>query len=188
MVKTYKTKINWNHHKKVWANCTQCSYCEKAKQVVLLRGSIPCEVLFVGEAPGQSENSIGQPFVGPAGTLLQPLIDEHFGNHKYALTNLVGCIPLDEDGKKLKEPEYVNIKACSQRIVDLFELTKPKVVVGVGKLASKWIPEILKDYDFYFEEMMHPATILRLDISQKSLAVQQTELVLQDVVEYLEGE
>lgn len=188
MVEMYKQKINWNHHKKVWSNCTECNYCEQAKQVVLLRGSIPSDVMFVGEAPGHSENSLGQPFIGPAGQLLQTMLDEYLDNTKYCLTNLIGCIPLSEEGKKLREPENHAIKSCSPRIVDLFQLVKPKVVVTVGKLATKWIPKILQDFEFYMEEIIHPAVILRLDASQKGLAIRQTELVLEDVVDYLEGD
>ena len=39
-------------HKEKWINCTRCELCENRKKVCLLRGKVPCDMLFVGEAPG----------------------------------------------------------------------------------------------------------------------------------------
>ena len=54
--------------------CTKCPLCKTRKQVVLFRGYLPCDVLFVGEAPGPSEDHDGYPFVGPAGEKLNALL------------------------------------------------------------------------------------------------------------------
>lgn len=60
--------------------------CTRARHVVLGRGDVPCDVLCVGEAPGESEDVIGQPFVGPAGKLLDRIIARALGGFRYCTT------------------------------------------------------------------------------------------------------
>lgn len=66
----------WQSHVARWKDCRRCCLCDGRKTVVLARGKIPCDVLFIGEAPGDSENVLGQPFIGPAGKLLDEIIRE----------------------------------------------------------------------------------------------------------------
>lgn len=62
-----------------WKNCQRCELSAGRLNVVIAKGKLPCDVIFVGEAPGESENVIGQPFVGPAGKLLDHIIANAFG-------------------------------------------------------------------------------------------------------------
>jgi DNA polymerase len=144
-------------------------------------------VLFVGEAPGQSEDVIGLPFVGPAGKLLDEIIDQGLdGQYDYALTNLVCCIPLDENGSKVTEPPKEAILACSDRLQEFVTICRPKVIVCVGSLSAKWIE---KNFGYrisnLFVSITHPAAILRMDVSQRGLAIQRAVVTLQDSVEEL---
>jgi uracil-DNA glycosylase family 4 len=59
-----------------WGEGCGSTQCAGANRVVLVRGSVPCDVLFIGEAPGQSEDVVGRPFVGPAGKLLDRIIED----------------------------------------------------------------------------------------------------------------
>ena len=107
-----RKKLKWKDHKEKWINCYGCDLCEQRDKVVLLRGKIPCDVLFIGEAPGVSEDTLGKPFVGPAGTLLDNIIEESDpGELKLAWTNVIACIPKDDDGHKVKEPPRYSIEA-----------------------------------------------------------------------------
>lgn len=63
-------------HVSHWKNCTRCPLHEHRCQVVFARGKLPCDVLFCGEAPGQSEDALGQPFMGPAGHLLDQIVGQ----------------------------------------------------------------------------------------------------------------
>lgn len=101
-----KPVSRWKRHKLKWSKCRECELCETRKQVVLASGSLPCDVLFVGEAPGVSENNLGTPFIGPAGKLLRAQIEAAgmTGSYKTAFTNLIACIPLGPDGRKIHEP------------------------------------------------------------------------------------
>ena len=187
-------------HKRRWENCTKCPYCERRKRVVLARGSLPCDVLFIGEAPGVSEDVVGKPFVGPAGKLLNYVIRESFYRGcTYALTNLVACIPKGDEGYKVQEPEPSWIKACIPRLQDLVRIANPKTVVLVGNLAQRYIPNQAmfggkwdpgsKTYHrngaprIRFEAIIHPAAILRMDVSQKGLAIQRTIATLRDIAD-----
>jgi uracil-DNA glycosylase len=55
--------------------CGSC-HCDKATNVVICKGTVPADVLFVGEAPGASEDILGLPFAGPAGKVLDSIITE----------------------------------------------------------------------------------------------------------------
>lgn len=57
-----------------WANGCGSEDCAHANKIVHARGTLPCDVAFVGEAPGVSEDTIGQPFVGPAGDVMDTVV------------------------------------------------------------------------------------------------------------------
>ncbi len=132
-------------HATKWKECVRCDLHHCRDRVVLTRGQIPCEVLFIGEAPGSSENVLGVPFIGPAGKLLDQLIESAQLDHRdvrIAFTNLVACVP-KENGQKIGEPAKEWIQACAPRLIDFVSLCKPKAIIYVGKLAAKWAPDIL---------------------------------------------
>lgn len=174
--------MNWKEHKARWIDCTLCELSERRKSVVLARGKIPCDILFVGEAPGASEDVLRKPFCGPAGKLLDSIIAKAVPpGFKVAFTNLVACIPLDEDGAKTKDPPKKCIAACQPRLVEFMAMVKPSLIVHVGALAAKMTPDI----DVPTVALTHPAAILRMDISQRGLAFQRNVVALSDAVEDL---
>jgi uracil-DNA glycosylase len=150
---------------------------------VLARGNVPADILFIGEAPGQSEDVLGQPFVGPAGKLLDRQIAEAFGNCpgldlRLCFTNLVCCIPKDETNKKVGEPDKESIEACSARLDEMLVLCRPKLVVAVGDLADKWLVGdggVLNKV-----KITHPAAILRAEIVRQSLMNQKVIVILEN--------
>lgn len=165
-----------------WKACEGCDACQKRKRVVLIRGTVPAGVLFVGEAPGPSEDVLGRPFVGPAGHLLDKIVEEALEGRELAVayTNLVACIPLDEAGKKFTEPPKTQIDACEGRLRECIELCQPKLIVMVGKLAEKYIPALQRHVKTV--AIVHPAAILRADISQRGLAIKRTIITLRDAI------
>jgi len=174
---------------KTWHNCKLCNLCENRLKVCLVSGTIPCDALFIGEAPGASEDVLGEPFVGPAGILLKDMIEDAItefnetrdGTPEVAFTNLVACIPRADDGHKFKEPDKEHIQACSKRLQQITNLCQPKLIVRVGKLADKWAPIILKEWsDIPSVSIMHPAFILRADEYQKPMAIKRTIVTIRD--------
>lgn len=126
---------------------------------VFFRGVIPCDMLFIGEAPGESENVLRSPFMGPAGKLLDIWIEDSIGEENearkkeaeerlqpldwkkitYGMTNLVGCIPREADGGKSEAPDKATIKLCSSRLINLVRICQPRVIILVGTLAKKHV-------------------------------------------------
>lgn len=168
-----------------WGNCKRCPLHKTRNKIVLCRGKVPAEILFIGEAPGLSEDVLGQPFVGPAGHLFQRIIDKAIdAQFDYCLTNLICCIPL-EDGKKVLEPTKESITACQPRMKEFINLVHPKLVVRVGKLSSKNIGgKLLAGIPTI--DLVHPAAILRMEPAQQGLAIQRCIVSLEDAVADLE--
>lgn len=143
----------YQKHKERWKACDLCSLCEGRTKVVLARGTVPCDVLFVGEAPGVSEDIIGKPFVGPAGKMLDQIIKEAMPltyddgedspptGYKYdwAFTNLVGCFPKEAKKTNNHEPPEEAIKACAPRLKEMVWVCRPRLIVLVGKLARRYV-------------------------------------------------
>lgn len=76
---------------------------------MLAKGDMPCDILYVAEAPGVSENARGLPLVGPAGKVQDAIIADameaaNVPGLTWAFLNLLGCIPLDEQGIDKVDP------------------------------------------------------------------------------------
>ena len=171
-------------HIRFWSKCTRCVLSEHRHKVVLVRGKVPAPILFIGEAPGASEDVIGDPFVGPAGKLLDEIINHAFdGQYDYALTNLVACIPKDETDTKVGEPTKQCIEACAPRLEwFVTRLCKPKLIVCVGALATKWVDKQFGKKDFKFLSIKHPAHLMRMNVAAKGLEIQRATVQLDDFV------
>src|SRR5580698_7314382 len=128
----------YQQHREQWINCQRCELHKQRTQVVLARGTIPAQILFIGEAPGQSEDVLGSPFKGPAGKLLDYIVANSIpSQYSYAMTNIVACIPRGDDGDKVALPPEESIKACAPRLVEFVNLCKPQLIICVGSLATK---------------------------------------------------
>ena len=172
-------------HRAKYGSCTECELCQTRNRIVLGRGGVPCDVMFIGEAPGTSENALGKAFIGPAGKLLDDMIASskiHLEwEYREFFSNLIACIPLDDAGSKVKQPPKKAIKACRGRLDHLVKVARPKAIVRVGKVSTanyehKTLPMC---------DIIHPAAILRADVTQKQMAIQQTVLKLVDFLEEL---
>lgn len=167
----------FGRHKEKWKTCQLCGYANTRRKVVLYRGAIPCDVLFIGEAPGKSENLLGKPFVGEAGKLLDYIIAtalesvEDGSLLRLGFTNLVGCIPVNEDDDLA--PTKKCISTCSQRLNEILDMNSESTLIAVGSLSKKHTR-----YDYH---ITHPAAILRADPAMKSMEVQRTVVKLREV-------
>jgi uracil-DNA glycosylase family 4 len=182
----------WQNHARKWSECTDCVLHTTRKHVVLARGSIPAQILFVGEAPGVSEDVIGQPFCGPAGQLLDRIIEMADVQLSIAFTNLVACLPLGDDGNKTAEPPAASIRACQPRLLEFIRLCNPKLIIAVGGLAAKHLPPSAFIIDAEsptrdFVSILHPAAVLRMDPVQQPLAIKRMVITISDVVSVLQS-
>jgi len=179
-------------HVKRWKSCTRCPLCEGRKSVVLCRGRLPCDVIFVGEAPGFNEDSVGQPFVGPAGKLLDRMIEEADSSRtdaanmrviRTAFTNIIACIPKDPDGDKVSDPLDDSVEKCRPRLMEILKIANPHIMVAVGKVAANCLGKLKTRPPFV--EIMHPAAILRANAGAQGLLFQKTVVTLAELFETL---
>lgn len=172
-----------------WKDCTRCDLSKRRRNVVLSRGVLPADVVFVGEAPGKVENLRGVPFVGPAGRLLDDLIERSgIGAYRLAFTNLIACIPFDEDRKKIGAPPDYAVEECTPRLSEFIRIASPRVIVAVGKEAASFLEP---GYSFSVKidraiprvEVVHPAFILRANPIAQGLLRQRVVINLANAVE-----
>ncbi len=150
-----------------WKNCRRCSLGRKAFKHVLwdLQGNLALDVLFVGEGPGEAEDAVGRPFVGPAGRLLRPAVEQI--NIEFDLrvgySNLISCRPTTESMKN-RAPSLDEIHECSQRLGYLIHLTRPELVITLGRVPENEISwamdHVPKPVPAVFG-IEHPSFILR---------------------------
>lgn len=186
-------------HVENWIGCTRCPLCDDRENVVLARGNIPADLLLLGEAPGYSEDEFGKPFVGPAGKVLDQIIVESLKgtNLRACISNIIACIPKDEDGVKVGKPPADSVIACTPRVVDLVRICQPKLIVCVGSIPADWINPPVRDVytiSNQFErqiptvEIVHPSWILRQDFAQRNrLVIKQVVTIRTKVDQLLEN-
>ena len=179
-------------HRADWNDCLRCELGEHRTHVCHLRGKLPADVLFVGEAPGQSENGLGSCFIGPAGQLLDRIVENGFRGRdlRVAFTNLVGCIPLRDERGKEGSPEPEHIKACQPRLQEIIDMANPRLIVRVGAMARTWLTPGYKGCPTIPEwcalvVLEHPAHLMRMPTAQSGLAVQRCVVTLRNAVEEL---
>lgn len=164
----------FTQHVNKWKICRRCPLCEQRSKVVHARGKMPCNVLFVGEAPGESEDVIGRPFVGPAGHLLDKMLSEVIPQEaaiRVAITNLVGCFPKKNKRQGNPEPSRESIRACAPRLEEILKIGRPTGVIFLGKLPAKHLKKKLSDR-YALLELVHPSAILQAEPMQQGLAIQ----------------
>lgn len=190
----------WQLHVEKWKDGCGSESCDGARNVVLARGKIPCQVLFIGEAPGESENVLGKPFCGPAGKLLDGVIERAFrGIYRVAFTNVVGCIPRQptDPKKKASEPDYDQCMACKPRLADFVQAADEGgclgFIVRVGKIPAEYLDTTWRDAVKFHRpipmiDITHPAAILRANQIQQGLMLQRCQVAIQNAAsEYLDG-
>ncbi len=177
-------KSPYQRHLAKWSNCERCELCNSRRHMVHLRGDIPADVFFIGEAPGKSENLSGIPFDGEAGILLDEIVKQSVpAKLTRAFANLVACLPLGEDGTKLAQPSARSIKECSPRLQELIDLIKPKLIICVGSLSYDWVPAIQRIPDTtVVSHTLHPAHILRAPTANRTIAKQQCRVKIETAI------
>lgn len=171
----------WEAFVERWKNCTRCPLHQQRFRICLARGVIPADMVIIGEAPGASEDAMGLPFVGPAGRVLDQIVERALPPAvSWVMTNLVCCYPRDAKMEGTNEPEAEEIQACHQRLVEFVNIARPRLIVCVGNLASQWV-----DWQGGVKctHITHPAAILRMPVAQQQMAVQRCVITMRSAVE-----
>jgi len=125
--------MGWEELQRSVAACRACRLCQGRRQAVLGVGDRNADWLFIGEGPGAEEDARGEPFVGPAGKLLDAMlaaIDLQRGHDVY-IANAVKCRPPDN-----RTPDSAEIAACAPYLRRQIALLQPRLIVLLGRAAA----------------------------------------------------
>jgi uracil-DNA glycosylase len=111
--------------------CPLCKLARTRKNAVPGEGQISAKIMFIGEAPGRSEDEKGKPFVGAAGRILDNLLKKAgIERSQVFITNIVKCRPPNN-----RVPEEDELIACRPYLDRQIALIKPKVICILGRTA-----------------------------------------------------
>lgn len=115
------------------SSCRCCVLAKARKNTVPGKGSYQAKLVIVGEAPGASEDEVGEPFVGRSGKLLDKIIEDHgvFKRSEIFITNAVRCRP---PGNRPPAPDEVT--ACKGFLYRQLDIVRPRVVLCLGSTAT----------------------------------------------------
>ena len=157
-------------HQKWKEECT-CELRKTATQAVPGDGDPQAEIVFIGEAPGKSEDEQGIPFVGAAGRFLEEMLGEiDLKRENVYITNIVKYRPPNN-----RDPLPEEKKACQKWLQEELETISPKVIIFLGRHAmNNFFPSekiskshgklLIKEFSGiptkYFYALYHPAAAL----------------------------
>ena len=120
--------------------CRACELYRDATQAVFSRGRASARIMLVGEQPGDREDVEGEPFVGPAGRVLDEALKiAGIDRSDVYLTNAVKHFRFERRGKRRihKKPGVSHITACHPWLEAELALVKPRVIVCLGATAGR---------------------------------------------------
>jgi DNA polymerase len=114
--------------------CTKCKLHSGRQNAVFGEGDPTARVMFIGEAPGASEDESGRPFVGPSGQLLDRILEAAMGLRRpeVFIANLNKCWPSSN-----RAPDAEEVAACLPYLEQQIQLVQPEVLVCLGRTAAQ---------------------------------------------------
>jgi uracil-DNA glycosylase len=172
-------------------SCRGCDLFERATQTVFGTGPVPAPLMLVGEQPGDAEDRQGEPFVGPAGRVLdRALSDAGIPASEPYVTNAVKHFRWRDDprgGKRRlhQRPDSSQVRACMPWLIAEIERVSPRLLVTLGATAGqaifgssfrvgaqrghevRWQPprrtEHRRQAELIVVATIHPSAVLRAD-------------------------
>jgi uracil-DNA glycosylase family 4 len=155
--------------------CQKCPLSEKRTHVVVGHGSVPCNLMIIGEGPGEQEDLQGKPFVGRSGQLLTKILEAVGINRETDayIANTVKCRP-----PKNRNPHISEIDACKPYLIRQIHLVQPKILIllgnpslktflgdhlGITKSRGQWFKQSVSymEDSLYIMPLFHPSYLLR---------------------------
>ena len=164
---------SWEELEQSCQSCTGCELCKTRTNVVFGVGNRRADILFVGEGPGEQEDLQGEPFVGPAGKLLDDMLSIIDLDRSICyIGNIVKCRP-----PRNRDPQETEQEACIGYLQKQIQLIQPKIIVCLGRIAAMKL--IRPDYritrehgqwmekdGIWFTATYHPSALLR-DVTKR---------------------
>ena len=119
------------------ADCPRCLLARERSRTVPGSGAAPCDLMFVGEGPGQREDELGLPFVGRSGQFLDELLASIDRSRRDVyVTNVVKCRPPGN-----RDPQPDEIAACADYLDRQIAGVQPRVIATLGRFSmARWFP------------------------------------------------
>jgi uracil-DNA glycosylase family 4 len=115
--------------------CTKCGLWRSRKNAVPGEGSAQAKIVFIGEAPGSSEDIEGRPFVGAAGKFLGTLLSEiGLSREDVFICNVVKCRP-----PRNRVPKPLEVETCTTYLERQIKIIKPEFLVTLGNCSTSYI-------------------------------------------------
>jgi len=161
---------------KIQSDCSDCSRCPLGKtrrHLVFGVGNKQARVMLVGEGPGEQEDLQGIPFVGPAGKLLDDMLEMiDLDRTKVYIANIVKCRP-----PRNRDPQPDEKAACLPWLKRQIALVNPDIIICLGRIAAmELIREnfrITREHGLWYTvdrrmvtAIYHPSALLR-DVSKR---------------------
>ena len=158
------------------ADCKDCMRCDLGKtrrNLVFGVGNESARVMFVGEGPGEQEDLQGIPFVGPAGKLLDDMLEMiDLDRSKVYIANVVKCRP-----PRNRDPIFQEQDRCMEWLERQIELVNPAIIVCLGRIAAMALIRdnfrITREHGVWYNvrgrscmALYHPSALLR-DLSKR---------------------
>ncbi len=160
--------MDWNELEQSCMECRKCALCETRHNVVFGVGDRTSPVMLIGEGPGEQEDLRGEPFVGPAGKLLDDMLELiDLDRSKVYIANMVKCRP-----PRNRDPLNLEQEACRRWLNNQIELVQPEIIICLGRVAAMGMirPDfrITKEHGQWFRingrdymAIYHPSALLR---------------------------
>jgi DNA polymerase len=165
--------LGWDELESCCRNCDSCDLCKTRTNMVFGVGNRNADVMFIGEGPGEQEDLKGEPFVGPAGKLLDDMMSIIDLNRENCyIANIVKCRPPGN-----RDPKEEEQNACIGYLRNQVALIQPKIIVCLGRIAAMKIIHpnfrITREHGTWTERngiwmtaIYHPSALLR-DVSKR---------------------
>jgi DNA polymerase len=160
--------LDWQSLETQCLRCRGCGLCETRTNVVFGVGNRNADVMFIGEGPGEQEDLKGEPFVGPAGKLLDDMMSIiDLDRQNSYIANIVKCRP-----PMNRDPREDEQNACIDYLRNQVALIQPKIIVCLGRIAAMKLirPDfrITREHGTWMERngiwmtaIYHPSALLR---------------------------
>ena len=159
---------SWDSLQQDCAACRGCGLCEGRTNLVFGVGNEQADLMFIGEGPGEQEDLQGVPFVGPAGKLLDAMLEMiDLDRSIVYIANIVKCRPPHN-----RDPQPQEMQSCRPWLERQIELVDPKLIVCLGRIAATALIRedfrITKEHGQWFAygqrrilATFHPSALLR---------------------------
>lgn len=125
--------LDWPELQTSVAACTACELHRSRSQTVFGVGSRQADCLVIGEAPGAEEDRRGEPFVGPAGQLLNAMLAAMgLSRDDVYIANILKCRPPGN-----RDPEHHEVSECSGYLARQIALVEPRIILALGRIAAQ---------------------------------------------------